>query len=48
MVAESGSDKNRWQNIYSLLPMPGSTCGFKIGPDDLVFGAISADAPLPS
>jgi hypothetical protein len=31
-----------------LTPMHGSTIGFKIGPEDWVFGGISADAPLPS
>jgi len=28
--------------------MPGSTFGFKIGPEDWVFGGISADVQLPS
>jgi len=48
MAAVSGSDKDRWQSIFFLLPMPGSNFGFKIGSGDWVFGVISADVPLSS
>jgi len=43
MAAVSGSDNERWQSICFLLPMPGSSFGFKIGPEDWVFSVISAE-----